>query len=180
MPSFLATSHSNKLPSTGTGNVIAETQILGSDGNLLILPLEGSLILQTPGNARRFKISIAGYGKSGTTSTVTLKLYFGTSTTISSNGTALVAPTTASFGSTNQNFFLNVELIYDSVSGSIAGIFYGQAANTLIDLTAITQTSVASGISDTAEGQGFTLTAIFNSTNASNNLVITTFELIPD
>lgn len=179
MPSFLATARSNKLPSTGTGNITSETQINGSDGNLLVCPFEGSLVMQTPGNARRFKLSIAGYGVSGTTSTFTLKLYFGTSTTIASNGTAMISATTASFASTNQNFFLNVELIYDSVSKSFAGVYYGQAANTLIDLTAITQTSVTT-VSDVAEGQGFSLTGIFNSTNASNNLVVTTFEIIPD
>jgi hypothetical protein len=180
MPSFLATARSNQLPSKGTGNVTSETQILGADGKVLIIPLEGSLVLQTPGNARRFKLSIAGYMTSGTTSTVTLKLYFGTSTTISSNGTAMFSITTASLASTNQNFFIDVWLVYDSVSGSFGGNFFGSAVNTLIDLTAITQTSVASGIADSAEGQGFTLTAIFNSTNASNNLFVTTAELIPE
>lgn len=179
MPSFNATSRSNQLPSKGTGNVTSETQILGADGKLLTLPLEGSLVLQTPGNARRFRLSIGGYMTSGTTSTVTLKLYFGTSTTISSNGTAIVAPTTASLASTNQNFFLDVHLIYDSVSTSFGGYFIGSAVNTNIAATAITQTSVTA-VSDVAEGQGFSLTAIFNSTNASNNLVVTTFELIPE
>ena len=180
MPSFLATARSNQLPSKATGNVTSETQILGADGKLLICPLEGSLVLQTPGNARRFRLSIAGYMTSGTTSTVTLKLYFGTSTTIATNGTALISITTASLASTNQNFFLDVQLIFDSVSGSFGGYYVGSAVNTLIDLTAITQTSVASGIADSAEGQGFNLTAIFNSTNASNNLFVTAFEIIPE
>jgi hypothetical protein len=179
MPSFLASARSNKLPSTGTGNVTSETQILGSDGKVLVVPIEGSLVLQTPGNARRFRYSIAGYMTSGTSSTVTLKMYLGTSTTIANNGTALFSITTASLGSTNQNFFLDLVLMYDSVSQSIAGYYVGQACNTLIDLTAITQTSLTT-FSDVAENQGFTLTAIFNSTNASNNLIVTTAEIIPE
>lgn len=179
MPSFLATARSNQLPSRGTGNVTSETQILGADGNPLILPIEGSLVLQTPSNARRFRLSIAGYGVSGTTSTVTLKLYFGTSSTIANNGTAVFSITTASFGSTNQNFFVDVNLIYDSVSKSFAGYFIGSACNTNIAATAITQTSVTT-VSDSAEGQGFTLTAIFNSTNSTNNLFVTTAEIIPE
>ena len=179
MPAFTATARSNQLPSKGTGNVTSETQILGQDGKVLICPLEGSQVLQTPGNARRFRLSIAGYGTSGTTSTVTFKVYFGTSSTIASNGTAMVSVTTASFASTNQNFFLDTYLIYDSVSTSFAGYTIGSAVNTNVAQTAITQTSVTT-VSDVAEGQGFTLTAIFNSTNSSNNLVVTTFEIIPE
>jgi hypothetical protein len=91
----------------------------------------------------------------------------------------MVSITTASFASTNQNFAVDVFLTYDSVSKSFGGIYFGQACNTLIDLTAITQTSVTS-VSDVSEGQGFNLTAIFNSTNATNNLVVTTFEIIPE
>ena len=178
MADFLATSRSNQLPSKGTGNIVAETQILGADGKLLICPIEGSLVLQTPGNARLFDLHIAGYGTSGTTSTVTLKLYLGTSTTIASNGTAVISTTTSSFASTNQNFFVKTEFIYDSVSGLIQGCFHGLQVNTVIALTNVTATSLGS-FSDSAEGQGFTLTGIFNSSNASNNLVITTFELIP-
>jgi hypothetical protein len=179
MPSFLATARSNQLPSKGTGNVIAETQILGADGKVLILPLEGSLVLQTPGNARRFRLSFAGYGTSGTTSTVTFKFYLGTSTTIASNGTAFASITTASFGSTNQNFFVDFYLIYDSVSTTIAGYFIGSACNTNIAATAITATSTGT-FSDSAENQGVTITAIFNSTNATNNLFVTTAETIPE
>jgi hypothetical protein len=174
MPSFLATSHSNQLPSKGTGNVTAETQILGADGNLLILPLEGSNILQTPGNCRLFDVIIAGYAGSGTTSTLELKMYLGTSTTIANNGTAIFDITTASLASTNQNFFIKVEFIYDSVSKKIQGCYHGLQVNTVIALAAVTATSLGS-FSDLAEGQGFTLTALFGSTNASNNAVITTF-----
>jgi len=179
MPSFLATARSNQLPSKASGNLTSETQILGADGKLLICPMEGSLALSTPGNARRFRLSIAGYMTSGTTSTVTLKLYFGTSTTISSNGTAMFSITTASLASTNQNFFVDVNLIYDSVSTSFGGYYIGSAVNTNISATAITQTSVTA-VSASSEAQGWNLTAIFNTTNASNNLVVTTFEIVPD
>jgi hypothetical protein len=179
MPSFLASARSNKLPSLGTGNVTSETQILGQDSKPLILPLEGSLVLQTPGNARRFRLSFAGYGTSGTTSTVTFKFYLGTSSTIASNGTAFASITTASFGSTNQNFFLDFYLIYDSVSTGITGYFIGSACNTVVAQTAITTTSTLA-FSDSAENQGITMTAIFNSTNATNNLVVTCAEIIPE
>jgi hypothetical protein len=178
MPSFLATSHSNKLPSTATGNVTAETQILGSDGNLLILPIEGSYALQTPGNYRKFRVTIGGYATSGTTAQVTLKMYLGTSTTIASNGTAVIGPQFASLASGSHNFFITIDMSYDTVSKIIEGIYYGQAVSTLINLTAITTTSTGS-FSDLSESQGFTLTAIFGSSNASNTLVISQFELEP-
>lgn len=175
MPSFLATARSNKLPSQATGNVTAETQILGSDGALLLCPIEGSSTL----NNRRFRLSIAGRATSGTTSTVNLRLYLGTSTTIATNGTALFNITTASFASGSHTFAIDVLLKLDTVGNIIEGIYFGQAVNTLIALTAITSTSTGS-FSDTSETQAFNLTAIFNSTNASNTLVVDTFELIPE
>jgi hypothetical protein len=175
MPGFLATARSNKLPSANTGNVTAETIILGSDNLPLICPLEGSSVL----NNRRFRLSISGHATSGTTSNLTIKLYLGTSATLANNGTAILSTGAMALASGSQNFFVDVLMNYDTVSQKIQGIFFGQGVNTLIALTALTATSLGS-ISDVAEGQGFTLTALFGSTNATNACVIDTFELIPE
>jgi|SRR5271166_4136247 len=176
MPSFLATARSNKLPSNSLANPTSEAQFLGSDGNPLICPIEGSQVLQTPGNQRRFKLSIAGYGTSTGANNLVIKLYLGTSSTIANNGTAFLSSGNIAMNSTNQNWFLNVELTYDTQSKQIGGIFYGFGAAGLIDLTAITMTSTGS-FSDTAEGQGITITATCAGTSSH---VVTCFELIPD
>jgi len=172
MPSFLASERSNKLPSTATGNVTSETQITGSDGNVLICPIPGSNVLKN----RRFTIRYSGHGTSGTTSTLALKFYLGTSTTISSNS-ALCTITSASFASGSHSFFGEIVLYAESVGSTIEGYYTGTAVNTLITTAVVT---AQSSFNPATEGQGFTVTALFGSTNASNTFVMDTFELIPD
>jgi hypothetical protein len=177
MPSFLASARSNKLPSNLLSNPTSESQFLGSDGNPLVLPLEGSLVLQTPGNARRFRLSVAGYGTSTGANTLTIKLYLGTSSTIANNGTAFIS-TTVAMNSTNQNWFLDVYLIFDTQSKQIGGYFIGYAglSTGVIAQTAITGTSMGS-FSDSAEGQGITITGTCAGTSSH---VVTTAEIIPE
>jgi hypothetical protein len=177
MPSMLATARSNKLPSKTLVSPTAEAQFLGSDGNPLVLPLEGSLVLQTPGNQRRFRLSVAGYGTSTGANTLTIKLYLGTSATIASNGTAFIS-TTVAMNSTNQNWFFDVYLNYDTQSNQVGGYYVGYAglSTGIIDITAITSTSMGS-FSDIAENQGITITG---TCAGMSSHIVTCAEIIPE
>lgn len=177
MPSFSATARSNKLPSNSLANPTSEAQFLGSDGNPLVCPIEGSLVLQTPGNQRRFRLSVAGYGTCTAGNSLTLKLYLGTSSTIANNGTAFIS-TTVAMNSTNQNWFLDIYLNFDTQSKQVGGYFIGYAglSTGVIAQTAITSTSMGS-FSDSAEGQGFTITGTCAGTSSHT---VTCFEIIPD
>jgi hypothetical protein len=173
MPSFLATARSNKLPSANLGNATAETQFLGSDNVLLVCPMEGSLVL----NNRTFRLRIAGRCGSGTTSNFTVAVYFGVSTTIGSN-TKIATTAATAMASASHNFLIDVTMQYDTTSNKIQGQYSGNIANGLI--TAAGLTNALTSVSDVAEGQGFTVTGLFGSTNASNSAIIDTFELIPE
>ena len=173
MPSFSATARSNKLPSANLGNALAEAQFLGSDGLVLTCPLEGSIVL----NNRTFRLRVAGRCGSGTTSNFTVAVYFGVSTTIGSN-TKIATTAATAMASANHNFLIDVTMNYDTASNKVQGQYGGNIANGLI--TAAGLTNVLTSFSDVAEGQGFTVTGLFGSTNASNQAIIDTFELIPD
>lgn len=173
MPSFIATARSNKLPSANLGNALAEAQFLGSDGLVLVCPLEGSSVL----NNRPFRLRIGGRCGSGTTSNFTLKVYSGVSTTIGSN-TQIATSGAIAMASLNHNFFIEVLMTLDTTSSRVEGVFSGTMANGVIAVAALS--NVLTAFSDVAEGQGFTVTGLFGSTNASNQAIIDTFELIPE
>lgn len=179
MPSLQASYRAPNLPSTASGNIITTAKMVydGGGTNILVLPFPGSNVLKN----RMFKIRVAGYATSGTTSTLTVSAYFvvGTpSATVASNGTAFMATSATSLASTNQNFYLEALCMYDSTSTTIMGTFFGQIANTAVALTAITTTSLTT-VSSTLETQNFCLSWLFGTTSATNNCVVTEFELEP-
>src|SRR5216684_2439455 len=168
MPSFLATARSNKLPSAQIGNVIAETQYNGSDNLLLVCPLEGSQTL----NNRRFTVRIGGTCGSNGATNLTIKVYFGISATIASN-TALASTGAVAMASANHNFWLDILMQYDTISNKIQGYFIGQIAGTVVSET--TLSAIPTSVSDVAEGQGFTVTALFGTTQTGNVSIVQTF-----
>jgi len=105
-------------------------------------------------------------------------VYLGTSATIASNGTAILSSGNMAMNSTNQNWFIDVYLTYDSQSKVIGGVFQGYSGSStgILALTVITETSTGS-FSDAAEGQGFTITATCGGTSSH---VLTCAEIIPE
>lgn len=180
MPSLLATTRATNLPSTGSGNVITTAAVILDSGgvNAVILPIPGSNVLK----GRRFNVRVSGYAVSGTTSTLTVSAYLTKgkpSSTVASNGTAWMATSATSLASTNQNFFLEAELMWDGVSTNIYGNYHGNIANTAVALTAITSTSTTTIDLATEQGYVFSLSVLFGTTSATNNCVVTEFELEP-
>ena len=178
MSSYLA-SEKALLPSTGSGNVITTAAVIKDNAgvNALTVAFPGSRQMQN----RKFRMTVSGHAISGTTSTLTVSAYFTQgqpSTTVASNGTAFMATSATSLASTNQNFFLEATLMYDSVSQTITGYYMGSIANTLIVLTAVTATSLVS-VSPTSENQFFSLSVLFGTTSATNNCIIDEFEIEP-
>ena len=173
MPRYDATARSNKLPSADLGNALSEAQYLGSDGNALVCPLEGSIAL----NNRPFRLVVMGRCGSGTTSNFTVAVYFGVSTTIGSN-TKIATTAATAMASASHNFRIEIQMQYDTTSNKVQGEFGGNIANGLITKAGLS--NVLTAFSDVAEGQGFTVTGLFGSTNAANSSVIYSFELIPE
>jgi|ERR1700690_1247137 len=178
MSSYLATSK-GILPSTGSGNIITTAAMIVDNGgvNILVCPFEGSRQMQN----RMFKLVVSGHAVSGTTSTLTVGALFTQGrpvATVASNGTAFMATSATSLASTNQNFFLEATLMYDSTSKTITGYYMGSIANTLIVLTAVTATSLVS-VDPVSENQFFSLSVLFGTTSATNNCIIDEFEISP-
>lgn len=171
--SFLATSRSNKLPSVGVGNATTESIFNGSDSNQLQLAIEGSGVL----NMRPFRVRVWGRTTGGTTTNVTIALYLGTNATFSNN-TKLATTGAVACNSTSGNFFLETYMLYDTTSNKIQGYFWGFSNGVAVSPTV--QSAAVTGFSDTAEGQGLTVTALFSATNAGNTAFIDGFELIPE
>lgn len=117
--------------------------------------------------AGSFKFALRAWGRvtSGTSGNVSFSVDFGTSTTQSSN-TAIIAPSAAAY-SVSGNWNIDAELVWDSTSKLLNGIYTGwvTSAGTTIASTTITQLSAKDF---TTNGLGFTVSSFFGTSNAGN------------
>lgn len=182
MPQVNTVATAANLSSKDVGNATSETQFKDSGGtNVLLLPIPASNKLK----AKPWYVLVGGRAGSGTTSNFTAAVYFGNSTTISSN-TAIATTSTNALASANHNWFLEILCMWDSTSKKIQGNFTGQVANTLVALAALSNvvTSVDLSLADTdfsatAAGTNklLTVTGLFGSSNASNTAIVDYFEI---
>jgi len=179
MPSLQASYRAPNLPSTASGNIVTTAAMFvdGGGTNILVCPFPGSKVLHN----RMFKLRVAGYATSGTTSTLTVSAYLVTGTpsaTVASNGTAFMATSATSLASIGQAWWLEATCMYDATHTKIQGNYSGNIAGTAVALTTLTTTSLLA-VSDTAETQNFCLSVLFGTTEATNTAVVTEFELEP-
>ncbi len=120
-----------------------------------------------------FRVRIAGVVTNGASTSLTVKLYLGTSTTIASNTTvvsfAQSAATTANFP-----FIVEAKVIWDSTSTKLWG-----TSNSLFNgvYTAESTTSFTVGTVATQGALQFLPSFTFSTANASNSLLIREFSL---
>lgn len=115
-------------------------------------------------NTARFTIRVWGRATSGTTSNFLAKLQYGVSATSASN-TDMFSLTNRSYVSASGNWFLNFDGIWDATSQKINGNGSGSNLATIDSAAAIT---AVTGVDLTASSLGFSVSALFGSTNAGN------------
>ena len=126
--------------------------------------------------AGSLKMGIRAWGRvtSGTSGNVSFAIQFGTSVTSTSN-TSIIAPSAASY-SVSGNWNLDAELLWDSGSKLLNGIYTGwvTSAGTTIASTTITQLAAKDF---TTNGLGFTVSSFFGTSNAGNIVFLDGFTL---
>lgn len=171
MPSPNAAVIAQKLPSTNVGNATSESQFLDSAG---VNPLKCIIPGSNTGKNRCFSVRVAGRITGGTSGNTTIALYYGTSSTIASN-TKVATSGAISNGGVATNFMMVFEGFWDSTSQKIHGIFYGFVHGTVVSVTI--HSNEATSVDLSTEGLGFTVTALFGSSNAGNIAIVDEFEL---
>jgi len=164
------------LPSAGLGNATSETQFNGSNAALLTCIVPGTSKLKN----RPFTVRVAGRVTGGTTTNFTLKVYWGTSSTIGSN-TQLATSGAIAVNSASANFDVTLVLMWDATSQKIQGRFSGQMNNSLVAAAAlsnaVSSVDLTAGETSTV---GLTATGLFSASNASNTAIIDVFEIDVD
>ena len=131
---------------------------------------------QESNTAGSFRFNLVAWGRvtSGTSGNVTLAIQYGTSVTAASN-TSIIAPTAAAY-SVSGNWMLNSQLLWDSTSKLLNGSYGGHvtSAGTILSAASITQLSAKDF---TTNGLGFTVSAFFGTSNASNIVYLDGFYL---
>lgn len=142
----------------------AETVIL----NPSLQSLTQALVLSIPVNSiiegKAFEVVASGLLNNGTSSTVTLKVASGTSTTVGSNTTIATSGAVTAFAG-KSNWFAKLRLIYDTASGKLTGTSQFSINNVLVAEAALA--AVVTGITNATVGGvpaiNFVLTVTFAS-----------------
>lgn len=161
------------LPATQIVTVNTETVILNpalaSATQALVLSIPpGTAIEQQP-----FDVIASGYISTGASSTVTIKLYSGTSTTVGSD-TLLGSSGAITAFSGKCPWYAKATLIFDSVSGKLQGTIKFVVNNSLVAEVAVS--NVVTGLSNTANPvASFVLSVTFGTANAANTISVKDF-----
>ena len=157
------------------GNVTAETVFLNA-----LAPTTAACVCYIPGNGeadgKPLTITVAGKATGGTTTTLTVALYQGSSTTVGSN-TVLATTGAKNINSANGNFMLQFRGMVDTTSGILIGTVSGY-----LNATAVTGaiSSAVTGLTPAGAAIPLCVTAIFGSGNAGNTISITSFTVAID
>lgn len=131
-----------------------------------------------PGGGRldgvRFKVKASGYVTGATTTNATITLQYGTSATTGSN-TTIEASTARAVNSTTRPWFIEAELITDSVVKALIGSGKSMVGNTLDALAALD--NAPTSVDPASEGQGFVVGCTFSSGDAGNTCTLKDFSL---
>lgn len=140
------------------------------------------LICYTPGSnqlkQRRFVVRVGGRVTGGTTTNFTGKLYWGTSSTISSN-TSIATTGAIAVNSGSGQWELVAELTWDSTSAKIGGTFQGHVNATAVARVVLSNLPTTVDLSGESTSNGFTVTGTFSSGTATNAAYVDWFEVLP-
>ena len=169
-----------KMPSAGLGNATAETLFQDSSSNPIILPLFPASRLKN----RRFWLRAWGRVTTGATSTFTVRTYFttqsATSATVPATSGRIQISTAVSLATLSRSFGIDVALVWDATSNTLEGWFEDFIGGTADSNTTITniQSSIDPTLDVTANpGQGFVVSGVFGTGNASNTAFLDGFEI---
>jgi hypothetical protein len=152
----------------------AETMILNPA--ILSTVLLASIPSNSPLDGKAFDLVASGLLNNGTSSTVNLKLYSGTSTTPGSN-TALGASGAVSAFAGKSNWQIRAKLLYDTTSGKLTGTVLFSINNVLVAETAIT--NIITGIANSSTGAAvlnFSLSVTFG-TGGTQVITVNAFDI---
>ena len=190
----------------GTGS--SETQVTFDGTNVVICPFPALSLLGThvttwaannnPGGPQpsiRFKVLAVGRTATGTTSNVTIKMYFGTSNTIGSN-TAIATTGAVSLATAKSPWQIEVVGCYDADSKIIDGYYSTSLNGTRTGQTIITNavtavdpttqpttkitTTTTPAFTYTVPAYGFNITFTFGTGNAGNKFYLDWFVVMID
>lgn len=111
--------------------VLVNTEVVISDPGILTNALICQLPPGTPCEQEAFELIASGYLNHGTSSTVTFKLYSGTSLTPGSNTLLRTSGAISAFAG-KTNWLIRARLLFDSVSGQLTGSVEFLVNNTIV------------------------------------------------
>lgn len=139
-----------------------------------------TLICYTPGTnilkSRPFTVRVGGRVTAGTAGTFTVSLYWGTSTTSTSN--TKVATVSSALGAASSNFNLELEGRWDSLTAGLQGVQSGWCGGTIKSPSVVSTSTSSVDLSGESTSNGFTVTGTFGTGNASNVAYIDYFEVL--
>lgn len=136
-----------------------------------------ALVLSVPPNGpleqRPFLVEPSGVIEPGVSSTVTLKLYSGSSTTVGNN--VLLGSSGAITAFTAKTpFWVSAKLIYDSISGRMIGTIKFIVNNVIVAEVAVS--NVVTGINNANNPVvSFVMSVTFGTANAANTIIVQDF-----
>jgi hypothetical protein len=170
---------SNVFPATVTGAVAGTTETVVTNPGITSSPATALIAaLQNTTNLEQIPFNIVASGRctvQALTTTLTVKLYSGTSTTV---GSDTLLKTSGAITSTNLSFnwFLNADAIYDSVSGLLSG-----KITMLIDNQIVAQSAFANqptGINNANNPVcSFVMSCTFSAANNANLFSVASFSV---
>lgn len=185
MPSADTTQRAILLPSDAIGASSTSELQVTKGGVLVTLPFEGS----NQNNKRPFTIRVWGRGATSGASNVTVKLYYGGSTTIGSN-TNIASSGAVAWGSTvTSNFYLEAFCLVDSTSKILNGLLKGWISATAVAQAFLTNaatavdpsleiTPSATATAASVTTNQFSLTIQPSASNAANLWTVDGFEFV--
>jgi hypothetical protein len=167
------------LPGNDLGNQTSETQMPNGRGASLVLPLPSNGSLSN----KRFRLVLAGRVSTAINTTLTLNVYFGISTKITSN-TQIFTTNAQTVNAKSTNFSITIDMYWSNTGKLInGGPGQGQVDNNPVGPSSLLNTPSADPFRDDstflASGPtyGFTVTGQFGNSDAGNHAFAEILEL---
>jgi len=163
------------LPATQTITGTTETVILNPALNSATAPLVLSVPANSPLEGKMFDVVASGLLNNGTSSTVTIKLYSGKSTTVGSDTLLGSSGAISAFAGKSPWSIMASRVQFDSSSGKMQGQIGFLVNNSLVAVAAFS--NVVTGISNTSATGDPTLNFVISVTfGSAGTQVVTVYE----
>lgn len=158
---------------TSATDTVILNPALNSATQALVLSLPpGSRLEQNP-----FDVIASGYILTGASSTVTIKLWSGTSTTVGSDTNLCTSGAVSAF-SGKTPWYLRATMIYDSVSGKLIGGYEFCVNNAVVLVATSGLAAVITGVNNANNPVlNFVLSVAFGTGNAGNTINVKEFAI---